>query len=280
MPSVPNVPECTRRGRNTKSSPKRVSASLYWCFTFNNYTKEDLSTCLSVFKNTKDLKYIIGLEVGEKNKTEHLQGYIEMTNKDKKIRPIEFFDLSNKISWSHRYKESNTRSCIKYCRKDGVFATNFTDEDFGEDNLYLGEDLPTYENLYPWQALLIDKLRTKPDNRHVIWVWGGYNKGKTTIAKYIKYHLKASLVGGCSRDALFSITGKEKIIIIDVPKKGHIDFTLLEQLKAGLFYSTKYEGKDVIMNPPHVVVFSNKDPSSIGEEEIDNERFNIINTNV
>jgi hypothetical protein len=67
-----------------------------------------------------------------------------------------------------------------------------------------------------------------------------------------------------------------KIIIMNIPRcnEGHISYQALEQLKDGLAMSTKYEGGQMCMNSPHVVVFANTPPDM---EKMSNDRFNIVN---
>lgn len=249
---------------NTK--PIRQSVSKYWCFTHNNYSQDDLSKCLKIFKD-KSCLYIVGEEVGESG-TPHLQGYIESK---KAIRPIEFFNLSKTIHWEKR--KGKREDNLTYCSKDNKFHTNFDKSLFPKS--YAGNDLP--KTLFKWQSDLLLSLDVSPNDRDIYWVHGGYNKGKSKFCKYLCFFKNASLLYGCSRDALFAIKGNENIICINIPKRGKVDYSLLEQLKDGMFYSTKYEGKMVLMEPPHVLVFSNISPDDIDDESIDKNRLKIIN---
>ena len=249
---------------NTK--PIRQSVSKYWCFTHNNYSQDDLSKCLNIFKD-KSCSYIVGEEVGESG-TPHLQGYIESK---KAIRPIEYFNLSKTIHWEKR--KGKREDNLTYCSKDNKYHTNFDKKYF--PSVYRGEDLP--KTLFKWQSDLLSSLDVSPNDRDIYWIHGGYNKGKSKMCKYLCYHKDAALVYGCSRDALFSVNENDKIICINVPKKGRVDYTLLEQLKDGMFYATKYEGRRCLMNPPQVLVFSNIHPDTIDDEDIDKKRLKIIN---
>ena len=70
-------------GGNTRTPPsKQVIQSKRWCFTYNNYTLEQLDQIELTLKKM-DMRYVIGLEVASTG-TEHLQGYIES---NKKFRP-------------------------------------------------------------------------------------------------------------------------------------------------------------------------------------------------
>lgn len=52
------------------------------------------------------------------------------------------------------------------------------------------------------------------------------------------------------------------LIVYDVPRTtaDFISYTALESLKNGCFFSGKYEGGQVLMPHPHVVVFANQRP--------------------
>lgn len=259
-----NVLKCPGEAGNTKQPPaKRISTSKYWCFTWNNYPEDGMSNCLIEFKNCK---YIVGREVGEQG-TPHLQGYVECS---KLIRPLEFFSLPKGIHWEKR--KGSREQNIAYCSKEGNYETNMVIKT--EVSPYQGEDLP--KKLFPWQEEVISLCKSKPNDRDIWWIGGGYNCGKSKLCKYLCYWHNACLLAGCSRDALFSVSGKEKIICINVPKHGKIDYTLLEQLKDGMFYSTKYEGKMILMEPPHIFVFTNILKDEVPITAIDKNRLKVI----
>jgi hypothetical protein len=59
-----------------------------------------------------------------------------------------------------------------------------------------------------------------------------------------------------------------KIVFIDLPRsvstlwnKSFLDFAGVEEVKNGCFFSTKYESKQVLFNPPHVMIFANNYPN-------------------
>jgi hypothetical protein len=84
-------------GGNTNSPPKKqISPSKYWCFTFNNYTEDDLVQIVRTLE-CNDMDYIVGKEIGDSG-TKHLQGYIESP---RRIRPLTLFH-TKKIHWEKR----------------------------------------------------------------------------------------------------------------------------------------------------------------------------------
>lgn len=135
--------------------------------------------------------------------------------------------------------------------------------------------------MFEWQKVLWNTLSGKPDDRKIIWFWdseGG--KGKTTMAKEIclEYPNEAVYVCGRGSDMKFAIAnmikdGKGvKIVIIDVSRSGDLDYVGLEEIKNGIFFSTKYEAGMVIYETPHVVVFSNFPPET---QKLSDDRWDI-----
>lgn len=91
-----------------------------FCFTLNNWSEEEHSKLLKYFeKNAKIEKYIIGEEVGKKNGTPHLQGYIYYTNARSKNIVEKEIDLINRI-WITKAKGNPKQNYI-YCTKDGKY---------------------------------------------------------------------------------------------------------------------------------------------------------------
>lgn len=104
-------PSKKRKTGTTAPRPK----SKHWCFTINNYTKEDGR----VIQNSANLfRYIVlGKETGD-NGTLHMQGYAVFKNLQrmtgvKKIFPRAHLEIKS--------KNSTYAECIDYCKKDGEF---------------------------------------------------------------------------------------------------------------------------------------------------------------
>lgn len=244
---------------NTKTCPEkqktRITPSKKWCFTFNNYKKEEETAIIKKLETLKS-SFIIGREVGEQG-TPHLQGYIEFRGK---VRPIETLKQFNKIHWE---KAKGTREQnIKYCSKDGDFTTNFP----------FDKPIRRINALKDWQKEICDMVNTEADTRKVYWYWEeNGNVGKTAIAKYL-YLMRpqdVAVVDGKANDMFFYI-GKHKethgiypsIIIIDCPRslKDYINYAAIEKIKNGFVFSGKYESTMLCWDNPHVIVFANQEP--------------------
>ncbi len=97
----------TKREGNTKplSKPHR---SRRWCLTLNNFTKVEKEKLIISF-NTHNTRYIVGEEYGEKEKTPHLQIYIEYKN------PTLFSTIKNYNSRLHiEIAKGNKIENLKY----------------------------------------------------------------------------------------------------------------------------------------------------------------------
>ena len=82
-----------------------------WCFTWNNYSKDNIDTLTHTFSVFGNNKYIFQEEIG-KNGTRHLQGVVNFKN------AISFFSLKKISSEIHWEKCKNLKASIKYCSKE------------------------------------------------------------------------------------------------------------------------------------------------------------------
>ncbi len=249
---------------NTK--PHRVSASWHWAFTWNNYPEDWLEI---VAPNHKDLRgYIYAKEVGESG-TPHIQGQISYI---KKSRPLEGNKWPAQIHWK---KTINLKASIKYCVKDGDFVSE-------------GYDLPpiikciTLEGMYPFQRQVVDTANGEPDDRTIHWYYDeDGNSGKSQLCKYLCMRMGAIICSGTAKDMKYMISECIKknryprIVVFDVPRSmaGYISYTGIEEIKNGCFCSSKYESGMVVMNSPHVFVFSNSEPDY---DRMSMDRWNVV----
>lgn len=247
---------------------KQISPAKHWCFTLNNYTDSDIN---EISSNIHISKYIFQEEKGQ-NGTPHLQGYIEFMSK---IRPKEMFN--DKIHWE---KTKDIKASIKYCQKEDTRVGKIYTKDIKiEENL----KLLNLSELYEWQSDIVSKCLEEPDDRTInVIVDIKGNKGKTKLCKLLCARYEAICVSGKSADIKYAIVKyKEdkgvypKIVLIDVPRcnKDYINYEAIEKVKDGLFFCGKYESCQVIMNCPHLFVFTNEYPD-VSKMSVD--RWNII----
>lgn len=266
------VPDSSGEFGNTKLSGKvknnkQIPPSKHWCFTLNNYSHDDI---LKISSSSSISKYVFQEEKGEKEETPHLQGYIEFK---KKIRPKELFN--DKIHWE---KTRSIEHSIMYCSKEetriGQIYTNF----LFDDKLKLLKET----ELYIWQKEILELCKKTPDDRTINWYWEKDGcVGKTALSKLLCANYGALCVSGKSSDCKYAIVKfKEtkkyypKIIIFDIPRCNidYINYEAIEKIKDGLFFVGKYESQQVIMNSPHIIVFSNEEPQI---DKLSKDRWNI-----
>lgn len=120
--------------------------------------------------------------------------------------------------------------------------------------------------LRPWQGTLMDKLKSEPDSRELIFALdeeGG--AGKTTFARYVLEHLQnvQYFRPGKRQDIAHMLRPDVRIIICDVPraKIDCMDWAIWEEIKDGMVFSPKYDSHmKIVTKVPHVVFLVNSMP--------------------
>lgn len=228
--------------------PQRV----YWTFTLNNYDEVTMETLETLLKHECDW-FVFQEEIGESG-TPHLQGTLKLKTKQ---RLSQMKCIDGKAHWE---PTRAVKASIAYCTKKETRA--------GRQIVY-GIEIPEEVNVdepYGWQEVAMDIIRKKPDGRTIYWFWedvGGF--GKSTFAKYLACKHNALLLSGKSNDMFHMLSrfpSKRKLIVVDVPRcqSGFINYGAIEMIKNGLVFSGKYEGSQLVFNPPHVFVFANTPP--------------------
>lgn len=265
---------------NTKNPRKRTSASKNWSFTLNNYTEENIEALLSWFQGSRHI-YIFQEETGKDKKTKHLQGTVCFTSK---CRPTENNKNIKEIHWE---KTRSVKHSILYCQKQETKSGRLWTNIPVEKPL----KLITVNSFWSWQDGIFNMLiNTEPDDRTIHWYWDSNGcTGKTALAKYIcaqKDLIRAICISGKSTDCKHAIIEYYKknnfypeCIIFNVPRS-NIDFLsyeAIESIKDGLFFSGKYEGGMVLMNPPFVLIFANEEPNY---EKLSKDRWHVLKLSI
>lgn len=246
----------------------RVAPSKYWCFTLHYDDVDPMDQLETVFKSFQ-IDYILGREICPKTGRKHIQGYIESNDK---IRPIEKLKLSKEIHWEKRKgtKEQN----ITYCSKEGDFSTSWKLKKKVLDPLEGRE-------LYPWQKEVYEIISKKPDDRTIHWYYETDGKtGKSSFAKHLAMKRDAYYVTGKSADIKFALqkqlVDKDiEIVIFDFTRsvEGFVSYQAIEEVKNGIFFSTKFESGMVIFNPPHIICLANFEPE---KHKLSLDRWHIV----
>lgn len=253
-------------GGNTRTPPVRLSPSKKWCFTYNNYKKEELAPMET---NLRGLGlFIMGFETAPTTGTPHIQGYIEFF---KKCRPSECIKIK-KIHWEKAKGSRNDN--IIYCSKENNYVTNFDIKKPVKDPL---EGL----ELYDYQKLILNILKNmEPNNRDVYWFYNeNGNIGKSCFSKHCFLKYGTICVNGKAADVKYVVAEALKnkdvnSVIFDIPRtnEGFVSYQAIEEIKNGMVISTKYESCCVAFNVPHLFIFSNYLPD---KSCLSSDRWNI-----
>ncbi len=233
-----------------------------WFFTLNNYTPEDIVDIPKWFEAQKTL-WVFQEEIGD-NGTPHLQGCV-MFNNAKKLT-----EMKRGIPRAHWEVCRNKKAAVAYCTK---VATRAGEIYTNMPNIRPLIDPLVNQRLYVWQQELACYLRGPVDNRKIIWIWETVgNTGKTTFAKHSCMQNDGSgctphyiYLNGKAADVKYAITQlqvKPDVVFWDLTrtKEDYVSYQGIEEVKNGIFFSTKYESGMCMFNPPHLVIFANFPP--------------------
>lgn len=245
---------------NTKDSKKKYKSRNY-CITWNNYKKEDINYIME----QKDFKYVFQEERGDEG-TKHLQGIIMYPN------PISFESMKKQWPKCHIEKTRNKKKSILYCSKRDTRISEVVYNNIGLIYPKSLKDPLKGNELYGWQQILNDKLKTEPDDRTINWYWStNGNKGKSSFVKWftMKHKTTTLICSGKASDMKYMVAKRcmlgldPEVIFFDVPRQNmnYLSYTGIEEIKNGCFMSPKYDCENILMNPPHIVVFANSEPN-------------------
>jgi len=245
---------------NTKTL--RPLYQLYrWFFTlrYEDITASQLSQDLKEISKS----FLFSGEIG-KDGYKHWQGCFSLKNKEYFNTIKNYFPnsihLEPCMNW---YKAKN------YCKKEETHLEGPYDENY----IFL----ETITNLYPWQEEIRNICLSKPDNRSIYWIWEDIgNTGKTSFCKYMAIKHNATVLGnGAFKDIAMCLPNNPEIVLFNLTRdlECRVNYSALEAIKDGLIFSSKYESKMKIFNPPHVFVFANFEPRV---ESMSLDRWKII----
>lgn len=256
---------------NAPESKKRSSGAKRWPFTWNNYPENWLEQMAPGLESCEWAAYY---EVG-KSGTPHLQGYVEFPIK---VRPAGYMGIPTKIHWGDEYGKpcnGNRAANLNYVSKDGKHAGG---------NLKIPRKNPKIE-IYGWQLECAKQLEREYNSRDIFWWWSEDGlRGKSSMVRWLVDEKKGMMCSGKASDMKNAIMeqnekdgGWPDIVVFDVPRDSYayLSYTGIEEIKNGVFYSSKYKGGQVSMPWPHVFVFCNFAPE-MGNVHMSDDRF-IVN---
>jgi len=271
-------------------------------FTCNNYSDEDQEYLASL-----DYKYIVfGREVGDSG-TPHLQGHIsfgEAKSLGNLVKLLEgcHVEACRNVAASIRYCKKDGDYSEYGCmgsgqgtRSDLIAAVEEAKQGLSLRELrtsyptvmcryskfieevrsdYLRPVLPNIE-LNQWQLSLDAVLRGEsPDRRTIHLVIdpvGG--AGKSTFCCWLVNSLPGVQLFGSGKGADIAYACQEPLIALFDFARSQDEYRpwgMVEQIKNGVVFSTKYNSQTKFFPPPHVVVFTNSDvePGKLSEDRL------------
>lgn len=253
---------------NTKTTGKEPKKSRSWAMTLNNpvQTVEQME---QIFRSLGCEAWIFQLEEGV-SKTPHFQGCLKFKNP--RVWPKDV------LPGAHWEPCRNWKQSVAYCQKpEGRLGGPWA---YG---VPIVQPLKVIEVLKPWQEQVKELVDEEPDDRKIYWFWESTgNAGKTAMAKFLCAKYNALFLSGKAADAKYAVSewvaakGEVKIAIFGFSRsvEDYVSYQALEEIKDGIFFTGKYEGKMCMYNPPHVIVFANFPPD---ESKLSKDRWYIEN---
>jgi len=214
-----------------------------------------------------------GYEVGAEG-TPHIQGYVEFPVK---VRPIGYKGMPKEVHWGDKYGKP-----CKGTRMENVRYTIKEGNPVAESTLRAPRPLPEI-TLYGWQLEAKVLMEMEPDDRTIYWYWSRDGAmGKSSLVRWAVRNLKAIVCGGKAGDMKYMIAkyienrgDYPDVVIFDLPRHQAtpVDFAGIEEIKNGVFASTKYESGMVEMPWPHVFVFANWEMPTDRHAHMSKDRF-------
>lgn len=256
-----------------------------WVFTWNSDDQGKLPYLddMVSFLDKEFELYVFQEEIGEETQRVHLQGAFRANVRVRQSTLLKRFQeyfvyIDCKFLTINRMCGSWQEN-IDYCTK---LETRVGDNYFSSPSLkkYLGRDIKFLDDStrqYPWQKDLIDKIFEKntgiiktPDDRKVLWYSDSNgNCGKSKFAKFLCFNnptiTKLSFGTAAQLRSAVVQAGPMSVYLIDIPRTLGSDDSLdsiisvIEDIKNGFVVSSMYGKHSVMMmDPPHVICFSNE----------------------
>lgn len=127
-----------------------------------------------------------------------------------------------------------------------------------------------------WQQGAFMKLQNQTD-RQVDWYWSQKGKfGKTHMAKWLEAIHGAFLITSGKHSDIYYAYEKQKIVVLDLARTHSLDkslYEIIEGMKNGRIFSSKYMSKPKRFPSAKVIVFANFPPD---EEMLSDDRLRIV----
>ncbi len=139
-----------------------------YCFTWNNYTVENIDTLTQSFIEIGAKKYIFQEEIGEENNVPHLQGVVCFRN------PIWFNTLKRIDSRVHWEACRDLKGSIKYCsktktRKNGTNPYRYNVSDRETCSSKMKRKISEAAAMEDMHRFMVEDVQKKADDRSEQW---------------------------------------------------------------------------------------------------------------
>lgn len=153
--------------------------------------------------------------------------------------------------------ENNEKDYLKYHNAINELYRTFKPKQKGY-NL-----LDDYKELRSFQMDILEILKHKPDDRKILWIYDAVgNTGKSQLADHICDNMDnfITINNGKTADIAYLWNGENIIVDLSRTTSERVNYEIIEQLKNGRVFSTKYESEVKRYKRPHLIVLSNFKP--------------------
>ncbi len=261
MTNLDQLDHAKKGNTNSSRDRKRPPLAKYWCFTFHDAEKYIELDRLDQILGSLG-KFLHGHEICPETGRIHRQGFVQF---NKRMRPSECKELPKQMHWE---------KCESSAKQNTIYVTKDWTDIRGDIEYNKPLKLIERDNFYQWQEDIVQLLEKEcEDDRTIYWKYDEQGSaGKTCIAKWIHAKLPGVMIaGGKGSDIRHMVAARiektgiwPKIVLWNIPRtmEQFVSYEAIEQVKDGFFASGKYEGAEVNMNPPHVMVFANFYPDT------------------
>jgi hypothetical protein len=228
-----------------------------WLCTWNNFPDDWKDKILL----SGAIDYAGQKEKGENAEKEHIQFAVRFENQ------IAFVSMQAMFEGAHIEPAKNWCRAKQYCQKKE------TQVEAGIVSVEppICKDPLAGKAYRPLQQEIMDIIKEQPDDRSIHWFYDPEgNAGKTTIAKHICLKNKDAIyVNGKAGDMKYACmlqlkSNDLKTVIIDLTRQieSFVSYQGMEEIKNGIFFSTKYECGMCLFDNPHVIILANFYPDT------------------
>lgn len=231
-------------------------------FTYHIKQDDSFDDAFKKIEGLKKLcvKYIWGEEYGEEGNTPHLQGGFVLKKK-----------MYAKTIQNKYFKNGVTLRKLKSWDASKIYCSKECNKIVCSDKIRKPvKDYFDRSKIRDFQKTILKIISMPPKSRKIYWLWESYGGvGKTTLARHICLNYNALYIGGKNNDIKFAVSQYVNkrdldVVIVNLPlsQKDNAPYDALEEIKDGIFFSSKYESGMCIFNIPHIIVFANFPPKN------------------